>query len=167
MEAWKDIPGYEGLYRVSDKGRVYSIVTKKILKHFISSNGYCVVRLYKNGSTQNYKVHRLVLIVFKPKGLFDGNYCNHKDSNKQNNTVQNLEWVTQRENIIYGFMQGNTHSTKKRKVYKVDKETDEILETYDSIAEAARDNNIIKQEIGHCCQGKVKSYYGYKWQYAA
>ena len=102
-EIWKDIQGYEGLYRVSNLGRVKSF--HKAKEHILSpgkdKDGYFQVQLYKNGINKMRKVHRLVAQAFisNPNNLPQ---INHKDENKQNNNVDNLEWCTNEYNHNYG-----------------------------------------------------------------
>ena len=105
-QIWKDIPGYEGLYQVSNTGRVRSLNYNrtgetKVLKQGTNKGGYKRVNLYKDGKFKIYFVHRLVALVFIPN---PNNYpvINHKDENPKNNTVWNLEWCTQEYNINYG-----------------------------------------------------------------
>ena len=113
MEIWKDICGYEGLYQVSNLGRVKSLErqvrnhrsgsTRLIKEHFISptdnGNGYKIVGLHKGRRNQKY-VHRLVAEHFlsNPK---EKKYVNHLDYDTSNNAVSNLEWCTQLENVKY------------------------------------------------------------------
>lgn len=99
---WRPVPGYEGFYEVSNSGQVKSIYRyKKILKPMISNTGYERVDLFKNKVRKQFSVHRLVAMAFidnKDKKPF----VNHKDENKRNNNVDNLEWVTHIENCHYG-----------------------------------------------------------------
>ena len=99
-EIWKDIEGYEGYYQVSNMGRVYSVKNKMLLKQHLKQ-GYFECVLYKNGDRKYIQSHRLVAITFipNPDGLPQ---VNHKDENKQNNCVSNLEWCTAEYNINYG-----------------------------------------------------------------
>ena len=109
MEIWKDIKGYEGCYQVSDLGRVKSIsrfdsigrlISGRVLKQKPDKHGYCRVRPFNNGIGKTKKVHQLVAEHFLNHNP-DGTHklvVNHKDFNKQNNNVKNLEIVTQREN---------------------------------------------------------------------
>lgn len=104
-EMWKDIPGYEGLYQVSNLGNIRSLKYAggnkvKLLKQ-ATTNGYKQVQLSKNGKGKNHLVHRLVAIAFipNPNNL---PVVNHKDENPSNNNVDNLEWCTQEYNINYG-----------------------------------------------------------------
>ena len=116
MEEWRYIEGYEGLYQVSNEGRIKSlnreivykdgrkkILPEKILHNFLSDLGYYHVMLSKNGIPKRYKVHRLVAKAFIPNPN-DLPIINHKDENPKNNTVENLEWCTQDYNIHYGTM---------------------------------------------------------------
>ena len=102
MATWKPIPNYEGYYEVSDSGKVRSVYRyKRVLKPMISTTGYERVDLFKNKHRKQFSVHRLVAMAFienpdnKP-------FVNHKDENKCNNVVDNLEWVTHVENCRYG-----------------------------------------------------------------
>ncbi len=103
-EIWKDIEGYEGRYRVSSYGRVYSCVSEKILKA-VNTRGYLTVCLTINRKQTNYKIHRLVALAFlenpenKPQ-------VNHIDGIKTNNNISNLEFVTPSENIVHAHATG-------------------------------------------------------------
>lgn len=118
MEEWRDIPGYEGLYQVSNKGRIRSCerkvksqmpwvgketertVSSQIIKPCVAANGYLYVSLWKEGRKTNTTVHRLVATAFVENK--ENKPCvNHKDYNRQNPSADNLEWVTYRENVIY------------------------------------------------------------------
>lgn len=110
----KDIPGYEGLYAITEGGRVWSYPKKgmghnhngKWLKPFISHNGYHRVTLQKNSvNPKVFFVHRLVAYVYKSKPL-DKTEINHIDGNKINNHVSNLEWVTSSENQKHAYISG-------------------------------------------------------------
>ncbi len=100
-EIWKDVVGYEGLYKVSNKGRLYSIKRKRKMNPTISKNGYKRVKLYINGKFKTVFVHRIVAKAFlnNPE-----NYpvVNHLDENKLNNNVENLQWCTQKQNVNHG-----------------------------------------------------------------
>ena len=97
----KPIPGYEGLYEVDSCGRVFSSKTGEQKKQSVTDTGYKVVSLYKDGKYKHIKVHRAVAMAFIDN---PNNYpvVNHKDEDKTNNFVENLEWCTQRENLVYG-----------------------------------------------------------------
>lgn len=116
METWKDIKGYEGYYQISNLGRVKSVerVYKTKLSYRtvperirtpVNANGYLYCELWKEGNHKRFAVHRLVAQAFieNPGGL---PHVNHKDGNKQNNAVSNLEWCTQSENNLHAFKMG-------------------------------------------------------------
>lgn len=123
-EIWKDVRGYEGYYKVSNLGRVRS--NNKILKSSLQKCGnYCRYRvnLYLDGNIKMYKVHRLVAQAFI-KNPLNKPQVNHKDNNPLNNKINNLEWVTNYENIIYCKNQrrnniGEKNGRSKLKTYEV------------------------------------------------
>ena len=160
MEQWKSIAGYEGLYEVSDLGRVKSLNYNhtgkdKILKPVKGHRGYLQVSLWKDGKTRNLRVHRLVAEAFiqNPNNLAT---INHKDEVKNNNAASNLEWMSREDNTIY---------SNARQVQMFDKKTGELLATFPSTGEAARVTGINQSCISKCCRGKIKSAGGYKWRY--
>lgn len=182
-EIWKDIKGYEGLYKVSNLGRikrilfVNNIIVKKqdkILKNQKHSAGYNIITLTKNSQQKICLIHRLVAEAFLEK--IDGKtYINHKDGNKSNNSVDNLEWCTQKENMQHAVKHNLIHYSKVEKGAKnpralkikmIDKDTNKIVKTFDSIVDA-RDFFGKKSSGGivHCLKGRIKTIYGYKWEY--
>lgn len=100
-ENWKPVIGYEGYYEVSDLGRVMNSKTGYILTPYPNEKGYLRVILFKNGKMSHKRIHRLVADAFIPNPM---NYphINHKDENKTNNCVNNLEWCNPKYNINYG-----------------------------------------------------------------
>lgn len=107
QEIWKDIPNYEGLYQISNLGRVKSIKNNIIKKPSILKKGYLNMCLRKNGKAKYILIHRLVALAYIPN---PNNFpcVNHKDCNPQNNRVDNLEWITYKENNNY-----KNHNLKK------------------------------------------------------
>jgi len=107
MNIWKDISGYEGLYQVSNTGIVRNIRSDKkgILKGSDNGHGYLQFSLYKTGKIKTYKAHRLVANAFIPN-TDNKQDVNHKDGNKYNNKVENLEWVTKSENLKHAWDMG-------------------------------------------------------------
>jgi hypothetical protein len=107
MEEWKDIKGFEGMYQISDKGRLRSF--KKMVQPLIlsvknSKGWYLSIILCRDRKRVTVRIHRLVAEAFvpNPEGKPE---VNHKDGNKQNNDASNLEWVTDRENVIHAVKQ--------------------------------------------------------------
>jgi len=101
---WKPVVGYEGLYEVSNKGEIKSVKTQKLLKPRLST-GYAMVALWNNGVRKDLKIHRLVAIAFIGNPL-NKPQVNHIDCIKLNNNVNNLEWVTNSENIKHAYKNG-------------------------------------------------------------
>ena len=106
-EIWKDIKGYEGHYKVSNLGNVKSFKYGKetLLKRRLTDRGYDTAMLYDKGKQKCFKIHRLVAQAFIPN-LENKSEVNHIDGNKLNNSVDNLEWCTHKENITHGFKTG-------------------------------------------------------------
>ena len=118
QEIWRDIPNYEGYYQVSNLGRIKSLQTGSgsgrrksvdgILSPTIKSNGYFSVMLYKDTISKRFHVHRLVGICFLGNSILQ---INHKDKNKLNNNVSNLEFVSNRFNTNHRFNNTNKSSS--------------------------------------------------------
>lgn len=159
MEEWRDIPGYEGLYQVSNQGRVKSLMHKKVLSPFENNRGYLSVSLLRGGKRL---VHRLVAEVFIPNHKSKPN-VNHKDGNPKNNTASNLEWCTQSENIIHAYKTGLNSKQKAVMMIKDGK----CLKEFYSVHEAERSigKRNANVNICSCCNGKRKSAYGFQWRY--
>ena len=172
MENWKEIDGYEGLYEVSDLGRVKSFWhgKERILKPGKNTCGYLHVSLFKDGKVKQPKIHRLVAEAFipNPDNL---ETVNHKDEVKTNNAVSNLEWMSIKDNLNYGTHNKRVseakinHPSLSKKVQMFDKSTGELLATFPSTHEAGRVTGIYHQNISQCCKGKYKSAGGYIWRY--
>lgn len=183
-EVWKDIKGYEGLYQVSNLGRVKTLERKiynngikketlqkeKIMSNKkTNGNGYIIVSLTKNGASKNKYVHRLVAETFM--GNEDNLPCiNHKNEIRSDNNVNNLEYCTYKYNNNYngkakraGLKLRNNKKTSK-KIYQMN-ENDEIINEYPSISQASRELNISVQSLCECLRGKQKHCLGYKWKY--
>lgn len=173
-EIWKDIIGYEGLYQVSNLGGIKSLDRKYskgeyIMNPTINHYGYKVVNLSKNKHKKFFSVHRLVSIHFIDNAN-NYDFVNHKDENKTNNVVTNLEWCTSKYNTNYGTCiqrrsakQKNKHGAKRVSQYTMSLE---LIKEYPSIMEATRFTSISPRDICACCRGYKKSAYGYKWKYA-
>lgn len=154
-----DVKGYEGLYAISDCGKVWSYRKNIFLKPFLA-RGYFKVRLCKNGNNKQVLVHRLVAETFlsNPQNLPQ---INHKDENKQNNCVGNLEWCDTKYNINYGRHNEKVAKSHCKKVYCV-----ELDKEFESAKSAAAQFNLSDSNIAKCCKGKYKTTGGYHWKYA-
>ena len=170
-ENWKAIAGYEGIYEVSDMGRVKSLGNdkyrkEKILKPRKNTGGYPYVNLYKDGKRKTITVHRLVAKAFIPNHN-NLETVNHKDEVKTNNVADNLEWMSQRDNNNYGTHNKRMAEALSKQVQMFDKFTGELLATFPSLMEAERVTGIDDGNISKCCLGKLKSAGGYVWRYAS
>ena len=169
METWKTIDGYEGLYEVSDQGRVKSLGNnkfgkEKILKPVKTSVGYLKVTFCKDGYKKQLLVHRLVAKAFiqNPNNL---ETVNHKDEVKTNNIASNLEWMSKKDNNNYGTRNKRAAEALSNQVQMLDKSTGELLATFPSTCEAERVTGIDQGSISKCCNGNRKSAGGYIWRY--
>lgn len=169
-EVWKDIKDYEGHYQVSDKGRVKSIKFRKeiIMKPERNKSGYLAIGLRKNGEHKLFKVHRLVAIAFipNPDNLPQ---VNHKDENKENNSVENLEWCDSKYNINFGIHNQRiseklTNGKRSKPVLQFTKDG-EFIQEWKSGHDVERNLGYNQRNISSCCLGKIKSAYGYVWKY--
>jgi hypothetical protein len=109
-EIWKDIKGYEGIYKVSNYGRVINVKTMKVLSGGVGKNGYDTVNLHNNGG-KTFCVHRLVAESFIPNPC-NKKCVNHKDGDKLNNNAENLEWNTHSENNQHAYDSGLKNHNK-------------------------------------------------------
>lgn len=165
-EIWKDVKGYEGLYKVSNFGRVKSLKygRERILK--TGKGGYYLtVGLYFDNKLKTVKVHRLVAMAFienhdnKP-------FVNHKDEDKYNNNVNNLEWVTHAENMNCGTAierRSKSNSKPIKVIY-----SDNTYEIWDSATIFAKEygNGVDRTHIVHVLNGRNKTHAGLRFEYA-
>lgn len=193
IEVWKDIQGYEGLYQVSNFGRVrsldkkvkcrggkYRLVKGRIMQPVHSGANYSAINLYKDKHHHMQYVHRLVAKAFipNPNGYLE---INHKDENKDNNNVSNLEWCDRIYNNNYGTHNARTSKTRKsapkyakQSIRNGRKQSKPVIQLtldgktineYPSVAEAGRQNGFKKCAIANCCCGRQKTSYGFIWRY--
>lgn len=174
-EIWQPVKGYEGLYEVSNLGRIKSLNynhtgKEKILKPANNGWGYLQIVLCRDGKVKHFKVHRLVAIAFlpNPEGLPE---VNHKDENKSNNCVENLEWCDVKYNINYGSRNEKSAAAQSKPV-EASRFSDfrEIEFRFTSTREADR-NGYFSSSVSACCrccycrEGNNK-YKGLYWRYA-
>lgn len=164
MEIWKDIQGYEGLYQVSSLGRIKS--NHKGYETILKNTGkeYFGIKLCKNGVQKDFRIHRLVAETFI---INSKNYecVNHKDENKHNNNVNNLEWCTKIYNERYGTRNIRGSKTKsKYKIMQLDLNNN-LIKIWDCMIELCLDTKYKNYNIRNCCIGITKSAYSYKWKY--
>lgn len=185
MEIWKDIKNYEGLYQVSNIGRVksldkkvntkiknndYRIVKGKILKLNKKRNGYLTVDLSKNGIVKTCTIHRLVANAFidNPQNK---EQINHINAKKYDNRVENLEWCTYQENVEHAKINKLYYNKNCKKVRC--KQTNKIYESSyqagewlnNEIFKNSKSTKVIANKIRMCCNGKQKKAYNYTWEF--
>ncbi len=171
VEEWVPIAGYEGLYEISDQGRVRSLDYRctgriQVLKPGMYGGGYLQVGLCKNGKREHYKVHRLVAEAFlaNAEGLPE---VNHRDENKQNNCVDNLEWCDRRHNINHGTRTARQAAAKSKPVQQFSKDG-RLIAVWPSATEAEQATGVHQSHINQCCNGRPHYHTagGYVWKYA-
>ena len=148
-EIWKDVPEYKGIITVSNYSRVYDMTKKKICKQYFQRDGYGQVVIKINGKYKHLCVHRLVASAFLPN--IENRLCvDHIDTNKANNTVTNLRWVTHKENCNNILTKEHIKEDRKnrrggvysrKRIAKVDMQGNVVC-VYESASEAALKNNI-------------------------
>lgn len=188
IEEWKPVKGLENRYMVSNLGRIKSVDTTtnngtqlrkgKLRKLSYDTYGYLRVSVIIDGKIKSLQVHRLVAGSFIPN-LYNLPCINHKDENKSNNNINNLEWCTQKYNTNYGTRNERVSKLLKGKrinpsnskpVLQIDKTTNLIIASYKSIDEAVRLCNFsTRSHISECCSQKTKrkTAHGFKWKYGS
>jgi hypothetical protein len=163
IEIWRDIKGYEGLYQISNLGRVKSLYFKKelILKPSINSKGYCSIVLYNN-SKRTVTVHSLVAKTFldNPNNL---PMVNHKDEIKTNNKVDNLEWCDVRYNNNYGNRNIKIRDSHSKAIVGININNNLIEYIFSSSVEANK-NGFSGSCIRKCCRNERQTHKGYYWR---
>lgn len=150
INLWFNVIGYEGIYMIDITGRVKNVKTQRILKPDLNK-GYHRITLSKNGKTQRFLLHRLVALNFI-KNPYNKKFINHKDGNKLNNHVINLEWVTSSENEKHSYNVLNKRPPESKIVLNT-----ETGIFYDSITHAASSRNIKMRTLAAKLSGQNKN----------
>ncbi len=179
-EVWKDVQGYEGLYQVSSLCRVKTLEKKiriwngyrtqkeRILCGILQHSGYVHIGLWRNRECKQSRLHRLVAAAFCPNDdPVNKTQVNHINENKQDNRACNLEWVTPKQNTNYGGAIARRLYGREKAVQCLSK-SGEFIQRFISQAEANAFCGVSRKDghIAACCNGKQKTAYGYRWQYA-
>ena len=161
-ENGKKIPNFSDNYLVTSDGLIYSKFKKGFLKQETSKDGYKRVGLKHKNRKEKFSVHRLVAELFIPNSDEKKTQVNHKDGDKSNNNVSNLEWVTPSENGIHRI---KLHPKLSRPVLQLDPKTYEIIKRYDSMKNAAIAMKKHRTSRGNCVRGHKRTCAGFKWRY--
>jgi hypothetical protein len=166
MDDWKDLKGYEGIYKISVNACIMNNSGHILKSNLDSKKKYVLVRLFKNGKLTSHLLHRLVALTLIPNNEFL-EQVNHKDGNKTNNNVVNLEWCSRSDNVKHAWNLGLNKErgcciSKKVCAYKND---EEIL--FESICKAKLyfNKDLGFTGISNCLCGRTLTSLGYKWKY--
>lgn len=182
IEEWRPVVGYEGSYEISTFGRVKGYGRKnkkdktKILKQNLKPTGYLYVELHKELKQSSKRVHRLVMIAFV-ENPENKPYVNHKDCNKSNNNLRNIEWSTIKENAEHAKENGlykpapcrwkgkfgkDHFASKKIAQLNLD---GELIKVFYGQQEAERETGVYQANIWKVLNGKRVTAGNYKWKY--
>lgn len=178
IEIWKDIKGLEGLYQISNLGRVKSLpklvnsvmsktskrkTKEKILKPAIGTHGYLRFHLQVNYKAHHCLLHRLMAeaFIWNPENL---EQVNHKDGNKLNNSIDNLEWVTRSENAIHSFKMGLSYQPKARSINVYTYPQRQFIAKFENMLAASKFTNVNRSNIYQIIKGKQKQGKGFTFE---
>lgn len=161
-EIWRNIEGWPD-YQVSNYGRFKSFKRcpeGKLLSPYLNQYGYLNIHLRARGKNKVLQCHRVVLSTFNPIPDADTMEVNHKNENKQDNRLSNLEWATRIENVRYGTGIIRRVIAQSRKILCV-----ELNKIFDSVKDASEQMHVNYGNLTSCCNGKLKTVGGYHWEY--
>lgn len=176
IEYWRPIVGYEGFYEVSSLGRIRSLdviikcgygktrLKKGVVRKTSKNNkGYLIVNLSKNGKTKTCSVHKLVAQAFlsNPLNLSD---VNHRDENKLNNSVENLEYCSHKTNLNHGTVKERISNKKSYKISQYSLSGD-FISVWDNAKTIEASLGFCADSIKRACRGEYKTSHGYMWRY--
>ncbi len=167
-EIWSDINGFEGIYEVSNLGRIKSLKCdrSKILKPKLTNYGYHTIGLYMEGKQITFKIHRLVAIAFiiNPQNR---KVVNHINGIKTDNRANNLEWCTYMDNAQHAVDTGLLKSNNKRVIYINVRQIDDngnVVNTFKDIHDAIEKENVCGSSLYRCITKQANKHHGYRWE---
>ena len=155
----REVIGYEGLYSVTSCGKVWSHISNRFMKQKADKDGYLVVNLHKGNEQKTHRVHRLIAAAFLPNPTRLPQ-VNHRDENRKNNNLHNLEWCTHDYNQRYGTHREKLSVARSKQVYCV-----ELDKVFRSAKDAAEKLGLDKNTIGRVCNGYLRTTGGYHWKF--
>ena len=153
LEKWKEVDGFKGQYAVSTKGNLKNLKTNRVFAERYDGAGYRSVKL----KGKNYNIHRLMALAFLPNP-HNLPHVHHRDENKKNNDISNLEWVSIEDNIRHSI------HNQSCKVRQLDKDGN-LIRVWDSIHQINRELGYHRQAITKVCKGRQQYSYGFRWEY--
>ncbi|MDD7754502.1 MAG: NUMOD4 domain-containing protein [Clostridiales bacterium] len=159
---WREVKEYSN-YEVNQLGEIRHKKRQKILKPRDNNGGYQYVNFKINGKNTNFAVHRIVANAFipNPNGYTE---VNHKDYNKKNNCVDNLEWVSSSQNKQHSYLKQENKKSRGKAVNQYTK-GGIFLKTFDSVSDAAKELGCCVAAISNCCLGRTKTSQGFRWSF--